>query len=144
MAGESTNQRAIWLAAATLAGAVLFRVNSGKAWLGQGKAQRLTDGSVLIPGGRPIALGLALVSGEPAVGQSDLIGWRTLTITPDMVGRRVAVITAIECKRTDGGRTSADQARFIDIVRSAGGIAGVAKSADEAVAIVKGYQPPLA
>ena len=143
MASESTNQRAIWLAAGALAGTVLFRVNSGKAWLGHGQPQRLRDGSVVLPGARPVALGLALANGDPVVGQSDLVGWRTIEITQDMVGRRVAVITAIECKREKGGRTSADQERFIDTVRAAGGIAGVANTPDSACAIVQGYQPPF-
>ena len=142
MASESTNQRAIWLAAGALAGTVLFRVNSGRAWLGNGQPQRLRDGSVVIPGARPVALGLALANGDPVVGQSDLIGWRTITITPDMVGCKVAVLLAVECKREKGGRTSADQARFIDHVREAGGIAGVANTPEAALAIVKNYRPP--
>lgn len=142
MASESTNQRAIWLAAGALAGTVLFRVNSGKAWLGHGQPQRLSDGSVVIPGARPVALGFALANGEPVVGQSDLVGWHTITITPDMVGCKVAILTAIECKREKGGRTSADQARFIDRVRDAGGIAGVANTPEAALAIVKNYRPP--
>lgn len=144
MAAEGANQRAIWLAAASLAGVVLFRANSGKAWLGHGQPQRLRDGSVVIPGARPVALGLALANGDPVVGQSDLIGWRTIEITPDMVGSRVAVLCAIECKREKGGRTSADQARFIDCVREAGGIAGVANSPEAALEIVNGYRPPPA
>lgn len=138
---ESTTQRAIWLASAALSGVVLFRVNSGRAWLGSGQPQRLRDGSVVIPGARPVALGLALASGDPVVGQSDLLGWRTITITPEMVGAQVAVLVALECKRTTGGRTSADQARFIDTVRRAGGIAGVANSPEAATEIVNSYRP---
>lgn len=143
MASESTNQRAIWLRAAAMAGVVLFRANSGKAWIGSGPPRRLTDGSVVLPGGRPIALGLALANGDPVVGQCDLLGWRTITVTPDMVGSRLAVITGIECKRTTGGRTSRDQRHFIDAVTAAGGIAGVANSPDEAVKIVESWRPPF-
>ena len=139
---EAPNQRAIWLAAATLAGAVLFRANSGRAWVGHGAPRRLTDGSVVLAGARPVALGLGLANGDPVVGQSDLIGWRTITITPDMVGCRVAVIAAIECKRTEGGRVSADQRKWIETVQRAGGIAGVANTPDAAVAIVRDYRPP--
>ncbi len=141
---ESTNQRSIWLAAAALAGTVLFRVNSGKAWLGSGPPRRLTDGSVVIPGARPIALGLALANGDPVVGQSDLIGWRTIIVTPDMVGCRLAVVTAIEVKRESGGRTSADQRRFVDAVQRAGGIAGVANTPEAAVGIIETWRPQRA
>lgn len=142
MTREATNMRAMWLAAAALSGAVLFRANSGKAWIGSGPPRRLTDGSVVIPGGRPIALGLALASGDPVVGQSDLIGWRSIVITPDMVGCRVAIFLAIEAKREKGGRTSSDQAHFVDMVTRAGGIAGVANSPEAAVLIVNDYHPP--
>lgn len=141
MALEGANQRAIWLAAAALAGTVLFRANSGRAWLGSGPPRRLTDGSVVIPGARPIALGLALANGDPVVGQSDLLGWRTITVTPDMVGCRVAVFAAIEAKREVGGRTSADQRRFVDVVQRAGGIAGVANTPEAAVRILDAWKP---
>jgi hypothetical protein len=68
-------------------------------------------------------------------GSSDLIGFRTVTITPDMVGRKVAVFAAIEVK--DGGRATAEQQAFIAMVRERGGIAGVARSVDEARAILQ-------
>jgi len=138
---ESTTQRSIWLRAAALAGVVLFRANSGKAWLGNGPPRRLVDGSVVLAGARPVALGLALANGNPVVGQGDLLGWRTITITPDMVGCRVAVFLSVECKRTDGGRTSADQRHWMETVQRAGGIAGVANTPEAAVKIVEGYRP---
>lgn len=65
-------------------------------------------------------------------GSSDLIGWHSIVITPEMVGQKIAVFTAIECKRPKGGRLSPFQANFIAQVKSAGGIAGVARSPDEA------------
>lgn len=138
---ESTTQRAIWLAAAALSGVVLFRANSGRAWLGSGQPRRLQDGSVVLPGARPVALGLALASGDPVVGQSDLIGWRTITITPEMVGCKLAVFMSVECKREKGGRTSDAQRHWIDMVRRAGGIAGVANSPEAALEIVNSYRP---
>lgn len=142
MALESPNQKRIWLAAGLLAGVVLFRCNSGKAWLCHGQPERMSNGAILLPGGRPVALGLGTVKGDPVVGQSDLLGWRSMVITPDMVGCRVAVICAIECKRTEGGRTSKDQAHFIGQIQRAGGIAGVANTPQEAEAIISGYRPP--
>lgn len=67
-------------------------------------------------------------------GSSDLIGWRTITVTPDMVGRRLAVFTAIEVK--DKGRPTPEQIAFIEAVRAAGGLAGVARSVDDGQAIL--------
>jgi hypothetical protein len=68
-------------------------------------------------------------------GSSDLIGLRTITITPDMVGQTVAVFTAIEVK--DRGRPTPEQLAFIAMVQQAGGLAGVARSTDDARAILR-------
>lgn len=143
MAAENTVQRMVWVAVA--ATTILFRVNTGKAWLsnqGPGGVRRLEDGSVHILAARPIALGFANPKGDPVVGTADLIGWTSITITPEMVGARVAVYTAIETKRTTGGRTSDAQAGFIAQVLKAGGIAGVANTPAVAQAIVRDYRPP--
>lgn len=135
MAAEQTVLRKIWLGACQRMPRLrLFRVQSGKAWVsGAGKVQRLQDGSVLVPAGRPVSLGLGMTDGSPVVGQSDLQGWTPVVVTQAMVGRTVPVYTAIEVKRTRGGETSDDQVRFIDQVKQAGGIAGVANSPEAAV-----------
>lgn len=78
--------------------------------------------------GRPVQFGLAR-------GSADLIGWRTITITPDMVGSRLAVFTSIEVK-TPTGRLSPAQHAWLGVVRGAGGIAGVARSVRDANEIV--------
>lgn len=64
------------------------------------------------------------------VGSSDVIGWTPVTITPEMVGRELAVFTALECK---AGRntTTEEQGRFLAVVKAAGGIAGVVRSVDD-------------
>ena len=67
-------------------------------------------------------------------GSSDLIGWRTVTITPEMVGQQLAVFAAIEVK--DRGRATPDQERFISIVKGSGGLAGVAQNTAQAQAIL--------
>jgi hypothetical protein len=79
--------------------------------------------------GRPVQFGLAR-------GSADLIGWRTITITPDMVGSRLAVFTSIEVK-TPTGRLSPAQRNWLGAVHKAGGIAGVARSVADSLHIVE-------
>lgn len=74
--------------------------------------------------GRPVQFGLCK-------GSADLIGWTTRTITPDMVGHQVAVFTSIEVK-TATGRLGPEQQQWLDAVQAAGGIAGVARSVEDA------------
>ena len=61
-------------------------------------------------------------------GSSDLIGWTPITVTTDMVGKKIAVFTAIEVKLNKNGKYKAtnDQKRFISAVLNNGGYAGVA------------------
>ena len=102
--------------------ATLFRNNVGTAWIGD--TSKLKDGSVLIRNPRIFHAGLC-------EGSSDLIGWRSLTITPDMVGQTVAVFAALEVK-SKTGRATAGQKNFCARVKEAGGFAGIVKSPDEA------------
>ncbi len=74
--------------------------------------------------GRLVTFGLAR-------GSADLIGWRTIVVTPDMVGRRLAVFTSIEVK-TPTGRVRPDQQAWLGVVRKAGGIADIARSVPDA------------
>ena len=63
-----------------------------------------------------------------------------MTIEPHHVGQKVAVFLAIECK-TASGKATPEQKNFIQFVQSRGGIAGVARSAAEAVKLINEYQP---
>ena len=74
--------------------------------------------------GRPVSFGLAK-------GSADLIGWTTREITADMVGATIAVFTSIEVK-TATGRLRPEQKQWLDAVQAAGGIAGVARSVEDA------------
>ena len=67
-------------------------------------------------------------------GSSDLIGFRPTVITPEMVGKTVAVFTAIEVK-TPTGKPTPEQVHFIKRVKELGGIAGIARSVEDALAI---------
>ena len=61
-------------------------------------------------------------------GSSDLIGWTPVIITPEMVGKKIAVFTAVEVKKNKYGSYGAtdDQKLFISAVKNNGGYAGVA------------------
>lgn len=69
-------------------------------------------------------------------GSSDLIGYQSVEITPDMVGKKVAIFLAIEVKAAKGKATE-PQERFIQRVREDGGLAGIARSPDDALAILR-------
>ncbi len=78
--------------------------------------------------GRPVQFGLAR-------GSADLIGWRTVTVTPDMVGQQLAVFTSIEVK-TPTGRVAPAQQHWLQAVRTAGGVAGVVRSVNDAIKLI--------
>ena len=107
---ETTIQQQIRLALGTRSDLRLFRNNTGT----------LPDPRT----GRPVQFGLAR-------GSADLIGLRTVTITPEMVGQQVAVFTSIEVKTPQGRATEAQQ-NWLHMVRRAGGIAGIARSVRDA------------
>jgi len=118
---ESNLMRRIQVALSA-SGARLFRNQSGR--------YKLEDG-------RWLASGLCN-------GASDLIGWTSRTITPDMVGQRVAVFTAVEVK-SPGAHTEsqrlAEQAAFVAAVNHDGGIAFFANSVDGASALLAIKRP---
>lgn len=66
-----------------------------------------------------------------AVGSGDLIGYRRVTITPEMVGRDVAVFLSCEVK-TEKGPVREEQYRWAAHINSVGGIAVIARSLDAA------------
>ena len=81
--------------------------------------------------GRPVQFGLCK-------GSADLIGWKQVTVTPEMVGQQVAVFTSIEVK-TPTGRIRPEQQQWLDTVQAAGGIAGVARTVEDALRIMTAH-----
>lgn len=90
---------------------------------------RNNTGTLRDQNGRPVQFGLCK-------GSADLIGWRTVTITEDMVGQQAAVFLSIEVK-TATGRLRPEQQQWLDAVQAAGGIAGVARSVSDAEALLR-------
>ncbi len=96
------------------------------------KIFRNNTGALRDDKGRPVTFGL-----HP--GSPDLVGWRTVIVTPEMVGKPLAVFLGIEVK-TRFGRPTEQQQLFLETVRSAGGMAGVARSPDQA-RFIAGLKP---
>jgi hypothetical protein len=109
----------------------LWRNNVGTGWAGQATkvtggnlraiAQALRPGDVVIRQGRPLHAGLC-------VGSSDLIGYRQVD--------GIAQFVALEVKSATG-RATKEQGLFIDHIQAAGGLAGIARSVDDAAAILR-------
>ena len=106
----------------------IIRNNVAMAWVGEVIKHDHANSLLILKNPRPLHAGLC-------EGSSDLIGWTTVEITPDMVGKRIAVFTAAEVK-TANGRASHEQANFIEAVRQAGGIAGIVRSEKDAIDLI--------
>lgn len=116
-------------------GASVFRNNTGTGWAGKsftlspGQKYRASGGERVVLNARPLKAGLC-------TGSSDIIGFRIVRITPDMVGRDVAVFLAGEVK--DGsGRLTKEQDNFLKHVRAGGGIGIVLRHEDDATELFK-------
>lgn len=88
----------------------LFRINAGMGWAGTCARK----GDILIIK-NPWPLHAA------PEGWPDLCGWTSVTVTPDMVGQKIAVFTAEEVK-ADGSKLRKRQAAFREIIERMGGI----------------------
>ncbi|SDX68625.1 VRR-NUC domain-containing protein [Thiocapsa roseopersicina] len=121
---EKSIQNSVMLAASQ-SGMTVWRNNTGQAWTGD--ATRLKDGSILIRNPRPLHAGLCK-------GSSDLIGIRPVVVTAEMLGQTIAQFAAVEVK-TPKGKLSEQQAKFLSFVESKGGLALVARSADDILTV---------
>ena len=107
----------------------LFRQNVGKTWIG--RSVKITSNTYVAVSPGDVIIRQARRFHAGFEGESDLGGWLSVIITPDMVGRKIAIYTALEVK-TKTGRIKKAQQKFIDLVRAAGGLAGVVRSPEEA------------
>lgn len=119
---------------ANMLGCRLFRNNTGVAY----------DDT-----GRPVFFGLGNEGkkGPEDIRTPDDVGWHLLTITPEMVGKRVAVFTAIDSKKVGFKRKEVyrvgtqeyGQNKFFQLVQSANGIAGFASCAADIDELVNDF-----
>jgi hypothetical protein len=68
-------------------------------------------------------------------GSGDLIGWKSVVVQPEDVGKTIAVFLSIEVK-SEKGVVRSDQKAWKEAVLRHGGIAIVARSAEEAKASI--------
>jgi len=113
---KESQLQSLILLALSKAGCKVWRCETAGAWVGR-TIHRVGD-TVTLADARMIHAGLTK-------GGSDIIG-----IAPD--GRFLAVEV-----KTETGRVRPEQTVFLDVVRKAGGIAGIARSVDEALALLK-------
>ncbi len=88
----------------------LIRINAGTGW--SGKIVKHDQEILILKNPRPF-------HGVPA-GWPDLIGWETVEITSDMVGKKVAVFCAEEIKAT--GDLTDQQKKVKKLILEMGGI----------------------
>jgi hypothetical protein len=82
--------------------------------------------------GRPVRFGLMNDSKalNDQIKSSDLIGFTKVIITPDMVGKVLAIFTAIEVKKEDWNESKkldkreTAQSNFINWIKNNGGVGG--------------------
>lgn len=107
---------------------------------------RNNSGAFKDASGRFIFFGLGNISKKRSeqFKSSDLIGFTQVIVTADMVGRTVAVFTAVEVKASDWKHQPSDkrasaQLAFISWIRAAGGFAGFAQSIEQFRKIIGGF-----
>lgn len=107
-------------------GARLFVMTTGRFWSGV-VVGRTAEGHLILRNPRLVNVGFE--------GLSDLAGYAPVTITQDMVGQTVAVLSLVEVK-AGRDRPTPKQLQVIDVVKRAGGRAGIARSVNDALEIV--------
>ena len=90
---------------------------------------RNNSGALVDQQGRLVRFGLCK-------GSSDLIGLRSVEITPDLVGQRLAQFVALEIK-TARGVVSPEQRAFLALVEQLGGLAAICRSVEAAEQVLK-------
>lgn len=120
---ESERQARIMLTVGALPGIRLFRNTVGEGWVG--RQVKGPPDLVILQRAARVTFGLQ-------VGSHDLIGWRSTVVTPEMVGRKLAVFLGGEIK-TDVGNLSAEQLNFHRNLLEAGGLSGVWRTPGEAL-----------
>ena len=106
----------------------IMRANVGSGWIGE--YTQNADDSITIYKPRWFQTGLPK-------GFPDQFGYKSTTIVPEMVGKKIAQFAFIEVK-TPNGKASKGQKKMHTQLIDAGAIGGIARSAEEAIKLLKG------
>jgi len=124
---ETAIQRRIMLALSE-AGCTVWRNEVGGMWVGR----------VIHQDGQTVTLANAqMIQAGLCTGSADLVGISPVVVTPEMVGETVGRFMGIEVK-TEKGRASVEQKNWTRHVLARGGVAGIARSEQDAVDLVLG------
>ena len=94
------------------------------------KIHKLKGSGYKVDDGYPMHFGLQ-------TGSGDKIGWETVEVTPDMVGKKIAIFQSIEIK-TEHDRLSKVQRAWNKAVQIAGGIVQVWHYNGKEIEIIQG------
>jgi hypothetical protein len=89
----------------------LFKINAGRGW--QGQIVKHSGDTLILKNPQPVFMA--------PTGWPDLSGWTTVTVTPDMVGQKVAIFTGEEVK-AGKDRLTKGQKNFGELIERMGGI----------------------
>lgn len=98
----------------------LWRTNAGMGWAGKAFRQ---GSATIIPNARAFH---AMPEGWP-----DLTGYVSVVITPEMIGKRIAIFAGVECKSLKGVKKKTQES-FRDQFLRQGAIAGFCRSIEDA------------
>ena len=115
----------------------IFNNPVGSSVVGGKQFYAKKDGAIPVKKGDRVTIGGQRISYGLFPGSSDYVGWDETVITPDMVGKTVAVFTSIEIK-TENDKLSDKQRRWNAAVRRSGGIAEVWHAVGDAIERLKG------
>ena len=108
----------------------LFRNSVGLGYVGS--IVREENGFITLSNYRRVHFGLM-------VGSGDLIGWRSVVVTPEMVGKKIGVFLSLETKGTAGKTDKVrkqKQENWRDVINQSGGIAGIVRNVSEAIHVI--------
>jgi hypothetical protein len=105
----------------------LFRNPRGTFWAG--KLLSYDDGTAVLAHASRLEGGLV-------DGAGDLIGWTVITVTPELVGQKLAVFTSAETKTERAPKARENQFNWRNAIIEAGGRAAIVRSVEDARRLV--------
>lgn len=124
---EAETLARVLLACGARPGVRLFRNTVGTGWVGEVVRDVRAEGARFVTLRNPRAVTFGLGTDSP-----DVVGWREVLITPDMIGATVAQFQGIEVK-TESGRATPGQLRFLETLCRAGAGSALVRSPADAV-----------